>query len=520
MEDRFILDSSGSLLWQSDSSFSRTDARTLRGKEIVEAILRDTSGYVYDGVLRRCYVFVNIPGTTYKLVVATTIDIGTTLLKRFEGVMMLRLGVAILLVAIIAGVVIWLLIGRPMRSLAFVARRVGHNDLSARVDPEMMSDEVGILGQAFNEMTENLAILHEGLKKEIEDRRATEQALRASERRFREMADLLPLTVYEVDLSGHFRFTNRAASAMFHFSEEGRPDHLIITDYMIPADRQRGTEQMRMVCETGSGSGNEYTFLRLDGTTFPGLNFSSGVRDGERTIGMRGIIIDITEQRRAQQALQNSVTEKEVMLQEIHHRVKNNLQIVSSLLSLQSTSINDPADLTLFQESVDRIRSMALIHDRLYKSRDLVGIEFREYIESLVMSLFHSYGRYGISYNADVQDVRFAIDTAIPFGLIINELVTNALKHAFPDGRKGTITVSLAARPTGGVALSVADDGIGLPPGIDVMKTTSLGLQLVKILTDQLTGTLEISREHGTTFSVMLPPMPDRKDTTRTTPRA
>lgn len=513
LDGRFILDQNGRIAWHPDSLRHFADARSIYGKAIIDEILKLDSGYVYDEEMNYSFAYARIPSSSRRLVFITDVDISTGLLRIFIRSTLIRFGLALVLVAIIAGLVIWLIIGRPVRLLAHAARRIGRNDLEARVDPEFMSDEVGILGQAFNEMAENLDILHRGLQSEIEERRATEQALRESERRFREMADLLPLTVYEVDLQGRFRFTNRAASEMFRFPADGRPENLVLTDYIMPDDRQRATDIMRQVIETGTGTGNEYLFRRVDGSSFPGLVYSSVVREGERLTGMRGIVIDISEQKRAQQALRNSVTEKEVMLQEIHHRVKNNLQIVSSLLSLQAASIEDRTYLTLFQESVDRIRSMALIHDRLYKSRDFAGIEFRDYIESLVMSLFHSYGRPGIRYNTEVQDVRLAIDTAVPFGLVVNELVTNALKHAFPGGRQGSITVSLVAKEAGEVELAVADDGVGIPEGFDATKTSSLGLQLVKILTDQLAGTLEIRRGNGTTFCVLLPPMPVRNGT-------
>jgi len=278
-----------------------------------------------------------------------------------------------------------------------------------------------------------------------------------------------------------------------------------IFDFVNEGDLDRVRSTISSLLEGAAPIGFECTLRRSDGSTFHGLIYSSLIRDGGHPAGLRGLVVDISEQRRIQRDLQASVAEKELMLKEIHHRVKNNLQIISSLLSLQSSSIHDPTDVVLFGESVDRIRSMALIHDRLYKSPDLAGIEFREYIESLVTSLFHSYGRPAVSFSTDVQDVRLSIDTAIPFGLIINELVTNALKHAFPQGREGEIKVSLTPTRDGGVRLSVADTGIGIPAHVDIEKTTSLGLQLVSILTHQLVGTIEIQREGGTTFSIIIP---------------
>jgi PAS domain S-box-containing protein len=499
---QFILDESGRLAWHPDSTALYADARGVFGKTLIEEVLHHTSGYHYDDSRGRCYLYTRFHGQPRWLVVSMDVSLTTALLRAFERATLMQLGLALVLVACIAGIVIWLIIGRPMRSLATAARQVGRNDFSARVDPEMMSDEVALLGEAFNEMTENLGILHKGLQTEVEERRATEDALRQSERRFRELADLLPQTIIEFDLSGKFLFYNRVAAAMFRFSEtEARPGSTVF-DYLLPEDHERARKTVNRLVAGGVPSGGEFNVKRRDGTIFPVLIYASLVREGTQPTGIRALVVDISEQRRAQSELQASVAEKELMLKEIHHRVKNNLQIISSLLSLQSAAIHDPADVALFGESVDRIRSMALIHDRLYKSPDLAGIEFREYIESLVTSLFHSYGRPSVRFNTDVQDVRLTIDTAIPFGLITNELVTNALKHAFPAGRQGTITVSLTSQPNGGVQLSVADDGVGMPADIDVEKTTSMGLQLVSILTQQLMGTLEVLRVGGTRFNI------------------
>ena len=508
LHGQFILNSEGRLAWHSDSTRRYADARGVYGGPVVEEILRHQMGTVYGENSSRCFLYTRLKDSPHWLVVVLDVDVSTAMLKMLERRTLIRLGVALALVSGIAGLVIWLIIGRPIRLLAHAARRVGRNDLQARVNPKMMSDEVGILGEAFNEMTENLAILHQGLQTEIEERRSTERALRASERRFREMSDLLPQTVFELDLSGRFVFANRAAYVMFGFDPERPAEGFSLLEYIAPEDRDRMLSDTRQFSEGAGSTGNEYMFRRADGSMFPGLVYSAVVREGDRSSGMRGIIVDISELRRVQEVLQKSVTEKEMMLKEIHHRVKNNLQIVSSLLNLQASSIRDPVDLALFGESVDRIRSMALIHDRLYKSRDLAGIEFREYIEALVMSLFHLYGHPNVSFRADVQDVRLSIDTAIPCGLIINELVTNALKHAFPDRRRGTITVSLATHSNGGVELCVADDGIGIPQDFDVRNTASLGLQLVNILAQQLTGTLEIRRGNGTTFSILVPHLP------------
>jgi len=213
------------------------------------------------------------------------------------------------------------------------------------------------------------------------------------------------------------------------------------------------------------------------------------------------------EHKRSQQRLYATLREKEVLLREIHHRVKNNLQVISSLLSLQAGSLEDPAAREMLKESQNRVRSMALVHDQLHRSRDLSRIGFREYVKNLCASLFSSYGidSARIALRVDVEDVSLPIDTAIPCGLIIHELVSNSLKHAFPDGRSGEIFIRLARVPGRGKLLTVCDDGIGLPPKIDLETVHSLGLRLVRILAGQIDAPVRCRAHEGTCFEIELP---------------
>lgn len=213
---------------------------------------------------------------------------------------------------------------------------------------------------------------------------------------------------------------------------------------------------------------------------------------------------DVTEERTAQTQIRESLQEKEVLLREIHHRVKNNLQIVSSLLKLQAAHLHDSQAQAIFADSHSRINSMALIHERLYRSGDLARVDFASYIDDLMLHLFRSHGAHSrnLHYRVEIADLHLRVDNAIPCGLIINELVTNALKHAFPNGQVGCIEVAMRQEESGRYHLSVHDDGIGLPVGLDIARTESLGLQLVHTLIAQLDGTLHMTNGTGTGFHI------------------
>lgn len=195
-------------------------------------------------------------------------------------------------------------------------------------------------------------------------------------------------------------------------------------------------------------------------------------------------------------------TEKEVLLKEVHHRVKNNLQIISSLLNLQAGQVTDAPTLQALGDSQARVRSMALIHEKLYQSKSLASIDFGGYVRSLATDLFRSYRRNltGIRLDVQVDEVTLDLDHAVSCGLILNELMTNALKYAFPDGRDGTVRVELRANPGNMIRLRVADDGVGIPADFDIPGAKSLGLQLVHSLVGQLDGTIELDRSEGTAF--------------------
>jgi PAS domain S-box-containing protein len=213
---------------------------------------------------------------------------------------------------------------------------------------------------------------------------------------------------------------------------------------------------------------------------------------------------DISQRKRTEEQLRGSLREKEALLREIHHRVKNNLQLINSLLSLQAARVKDPSLGDVLKESQDRVRTMALVHENLYRAGNVASIPLAAHVEGLCAHLFCSYGaaENRIELATHVDDVSLDLDRAIPCGLIINELVSNALKHAFPAGRAGRVSVDFHALPEGGYALAVRDDGVGLPAGLDPGQAESMGLQLVSDLTEQLNGMLAVDRTGGTTFTI------------------
>lgn len=204
--------------------------------------------------------------------------------------------------------------------------------------------------------------------------------------------------------------------------------------------------------------------------------------------------------------LARSLAEKEVLIQEVHHRVKNNLAVIASLLRMQAANMPDETLAAALRESQHRVESMALIHEQLYSNGDLREVDLAQHAALLAGSLFHSYGvdPDRISWKVAVESLPLGVDQAIPAGLILNELVSNALKHAFPGGRSGSVVIE-GSRSQGKVHLAVEDDGIGVKSGLDLVRPNSLGMQIIKILTRQLKGTFEVAYGSPTKFKISFP---------------
>jgi PAS domain S-box-containing protein len=213
------------------------------------------------------------------------------------------------------------------------------------------------------------------------------------------------------------------------------------------------------------------------------------------------LVYDNTERKEIDRKIRDSLKEKEVLLQEVHHRVKNNLQVISSILNLQSSYVNDPKTLEILRESQQRIKSMSFIHETIYRTADFCRLEFMDYIKTIASNLIQSYRTAAtrVDFVADMQSVGLNLDQAIPCGLIINELVSNALKYAFKGRKKGTLTVILREE-NDEVILAVKDDGVGLPKDFAFEKNNSLGIQLVYALLEQIDATMQVDQSNGTEF--------------------
>ena len=238
---------------------------------------------------------------------------------------------------------------------------------------------------------------------------------------------------------------------------------------------------------------------------FPVSLSGSTIKDENQNVfAIVFIARDITETKNFQDQLKYTINEKVILLKEIHHRVKNNMQIISSLLSLQADKIENRHAKRIFKDCQNRVKSMALVHERLYQSKDLSKINCQDYINKLTNYLFHSYHNENKNTNiiTDVDDMYLNINNAIPCGLIINELVSNAFKYAFPDKKNGSIQVDLKKEENEKFLLSISDDGIGLPKNFDINNIETLGLQLVFTLVDQLNGYIDLSNQHGTSYKI------------------
>jgi len=327
-------------------------------------------------------------------------------------------------------------------------------------------------------------------------------------RRFNLAIDAAPAGIVMVDPAGKIVLANGQFERQFGYARDeltGRP-----LEMLLPAPLRARHEGLRALFAEDHtartmGRGRDLHGLHKDGREIP---VEIGLSPLNTPLGrfVLATVIDISERKRTERDTLASLREKEVLLKEIHHRVKNNLQVISSLLRLRARTISDEAAREVFAGSQERIEAMALVHERLYQSRNLSRVDFREYAQSLVERLAgaHVDPPERVRLALDVVPVELSVELAIPLGLLLNELVTNALKHAFAGRARGELRVALTrgAGPTRSYVLTVGDDGVGLPESVVPGETETLGMELVATLADQIDAKLTIRRDRGTTFEL------------------
>lgn len=342
------------------------------------------------------------------------------------------------------------------------------------------------------------------INRDITDRKGAEEKLRLEKARLDQLFESAQEGIVMADMEGKILSVNSEFTRLFGYTREELLGRNVDEQVMPRKEFHEGHSITKKVAD-GENVNFEAIRQRKDGSLIHVSVLGSPiVVDGE-VVAVYAIYRDITERKLSEEKIKAALREREVMLREIHHRVKNNMQIISSLLRLQSRQIKNKKILDIFNVGQNRIRSMALIHESLYQSKDLSRINFTDYVKRLTTHLFSMYrmGLERVQLKVNVDEVFLDINRAIPCGLIVNELVSNSLKHAFPDGKEGEVEVKMNGNSRGKINLIVKDNGIGFPEDLDYQKTETLGMQLVTDLVAQIEGKIELMREQGTEFKVV-----------------
>lgn len=341
-------------------------------------------------------------------------------------------------------------------------------------------------------------------KLRFENRKAI-QDLRESEARYRNLVMYSPDAIF-VNLENRIILVNQACVKMFHASSENDLIGKSPYDLFSPEYHDQIKDRIHKMREYGKPlSVVTEKIIRLDGSKVD-VDVVAAPFAYYGIHAIHVILRDISERKMSEEKLRSSLKEKETLLQEIYHRTKNNMQVISALLELQAAASGNIEVEHIIHDSTTRIRTMALAHEKLYKSKSLSRVYMREYILGLVQLLVSSnkVDTEKITVQYDIEEIEFLIDIAIPCGLIINELLSNAFKYAFPFGRKGTIILGLHRKKEKQIELTVIDNGVGLPEGFDIMKAPSLGIQLVlQIVNHQLHGSAKVESTHGIKWCIL-----------------
>jgi PAS domain S-box-containing protein len=344
-----------------------------------------------------------------------------------------------------------------------------------------------------------------GVSRDITAIKKAEEELRLSEERHRAIYDQAYIGIARIAKMGRFLLVNERLCDMLDYSA----DELYKKTFYELGVQEEVEESLVDWDQLLSGKiknfSREQTYVRKDGDILSANVTVSLVRDSNNNPNyFVAVFEDITERKEYESQLEESIKEKEVLLKEVHHRVKNNMQVISSILNLQSSYITDENALGIIRESQDRIKSMSFVHESLYQSNTLSEVNFAEYIQNITRNLYHSYGRPegGIDLEFELENIYLNLDTSIPCGLIINEVVSNSLKYAFKGRETGKIKIVFTKLSDGKMKLIIADNGIGLPKDFDIENADSLGLQLVTTLITQVSGKLEIDVSNGTSFGI------------------
>jgi PAS domain S-box-containing protein len=358
---------------------------------------------------------------------------------------------------------------------------------------------------------------------DITERKQAEEALAETSERYRSLFDRSLDCVYIHDFTGNFLDANPSALHLLGYTRDEIPG-MNFTSLLTPDQIPPAREVIQEVISTGTQKeSSEYRIRRKDGAYVDIETTATLLYHQGKPYAIQGFAHDITERKRTEEKLKKfneeleqrvtdrteqinaSLEEKVVLLREIHHRVKNNLQIIISLLKLQSRYIDDEKTREAIQESQNRLRAMALVHERIYRSDNIAEINLKDYLNYLTRQIvqFSGIPSSQIGMKISMDDLMSTIDTLVPVGLIVNELVSNSLKHAFPDGRKGEISIAIQ-RKNATLTILFRDTGIGIPPDLDWRNAESLGLRLVILLVEQLDGTIELDRSSGTAFTIIV----------------